>query len=83
MDGYIFDLRKKYVHPTTKKPQYSPHKHRPINYGAKKQMVQPADTRPSLDDKGIKKFQGIVVALLYVGRAVKKSACSIECNRSP
>ena len=33
-------------------------------------MVQPADTSPSLDDKGIKRFQGIIGALLYVGRSV-------------
>ena len=32
----------------TKKPQYSPHKHRPINYGAKQKTVQPTDTSPPL-----------------------------------
>ena len=69
MDGYILDLRKKYGHPTPKKPQYLPHKHRPIDYGAKQQVVQPADTSPSLDDKGIKRVQGILGALLYVVRA--------------
>ena len=37
MDGYILDLRNK------QKPQYSPHKHRPINYGATQKLVQPAD----------------------------------------
>ena len=35
-------------------------------------MVQPADNIPSLDNKVIKIFQGIVGALLYVGRSVKK-----------
>ena len=35
-------------------------------------MVQPADNSPSLNDKGIKRVQGIVGALLYMGRAVKK-----------
>ena len=70
MDGYMLDIRKKYGHPTPKKPQYSPHKHRTINYGAKQHMVQPEDTIPSLDDKEIKRVQGIVGSLLYVGRAL-------------
>ena len=69
MDRYILDLRKKYDHPTPKKPQYLPHKHRPISYGEKQQMVQPEDTSQSLDDKGIKQVQVIVGALLYVVRA--------------
>ena len=33
-------------------------------------MAQPKDTSPCLDDKGIKIVQCIVVAILYVGRAV-------------
>ena len=70
MDGYILDLRKKYVHMKPNKPQYSPHKHRPIDYGPKQQIVQPTYTSPSIDDKGIKRVQGIVGELLYVGRAV-------------
>ena len=53
MDGYILDLRKKYVHTTPKKLQYSPHKHRPIDYGAKQQMSQPEYNSPCLYDKGI------------------------------
>ena len=72
MDGYILDLRNKYGHLPPKKPQYSPQKHRPINYGAKQQIVQPADTSPYLDDKVIKRVQGIVGALLYMGRSVNK-----------
>ena len=47
-----------------------PHKHRPIDYGSKQQIVQPTDTIPSLDYKGIKIFQGIVRALIHVGIAV-------------
>ena len=54
-----------------KKPQYSPHKHLPIDYGATQQLVQPTETRPLLNENGIKRIQGIVGALLYVGRAVK------------
>ena len=54
----------------TKKPQYLPHKHRPIYYGATQKIVQPTDTSPPLNDKGIKIVQGIVVVLLYVGKSV-------------
>ena len=55
---------------TPKKSQYSPHKHRPIDYGATQQLVQPTDTSPLLNEKGIKIIQGIVGALIYMGRAV-------------
>ena len=48
-----------------------PHKHRPIDYGAKHQIVQPTDTIPPLNDKDIKRAQCIVGALLYVGIAFK------------
>ena len=70
MDGYILELRNKYGHLTPKKPQHSPHNHRPIDYGATQQWVQPNDDNPPLNDKGIKRVQGIVGALLYIGRAV-------------
>ena len=52
----------------TKKIQYLPHMPRPIDYGAKQQILQPTDTSLSLDDKGIKRVQVIDGALLYVGR---------------
>ena len=70
MDGYILDLRNKFQHMQPKKSQFSPHKHRPIDYGATQQLVQPTDTSKPLNEKGIKRIQGIVGALLYVGRAV-------------
>ena len=54
----------------TKKPQYWPHKHRPIDYGDTHKIVQPTDTSPPLNEKGIKRVQVIVGDLLYVGRAV-------------
>ena len=57
---------------TPKKSQYSPQKHRPIDYGATQQLVQPTNTSPLLNEKGIKRIQGIVGALLYVGMAVNK-----------
>ena len=70
MYGYILDIRNKYGHLTPKKPQYSPHKHWPIDYGAKQKIVQPTYTSPPLNEKGIKRVQDIAGALLYVGRAV-------------
>ena len=70
MNGYILYLRNKYQHMQPKKPQYSPHKHGPIDYGETQQLVQPTYTRPPLNKKGIKRIQGILGALLYVGRAV-------------
>ena len=70
MDGYILDLINKFQHMQPKKPQLSPHKHRPIDYGATQQLVQPTYTSKPLNEKGIKRIQGIVGTLLYVGRAV-------------
>ena len=69
MDGYILDLRNKYGHITPKKPQYLPHKHLPIEYCATQQIVQPTDTIPPLNDKGINRVQGIVGDLLYGRRS--------------
>ena len=53
MDGHILDTRNKYGHLTPKKPQWLPHKHPPIKYGAKQQVVETIDTSPFLDDKCI------------------------------
>ena len=70
MDRYILELINKYGHMTPKKPQYSPQKHRPIDYASTEQIVQPIDNSPTLNDKGIKRVQGIVGDLIYVRRAV-------------
>ena len=70
MYGYILELRNKYGHMTPKKPQCSPHKHFPIDYGATQQLVKPTYNSPPINEKGIKRIQGIVGALLYAGRAV-------------
>ena len=70
MDEYIFELRNKYQHMTPKKPQYSPHKNRPIDYGATQELVQPTNTIQTLNEKGMKRIQGIVGAKIYVVRAV-------------
>ena len=70
MNRYIQDIRIKYDHQDPNKPQLYPHAHRPITYGAKQQMALPEDTSVKLDSKGIKHVQGIVGALIFVGRAV-------------
>ena len=70
MDGYILELRNKCGYLTPKKTQYLPHKHQPIKYGATQKIVQPTDTSPPLNDKSIKRVQGLFGAILYVGRAV-------------
>ena len=70
MDGYILDIRNKYGHLTPKKPQYLPPKHQPINYGSRQQIVQPIDTIQLLYNKGITRVQGVVIALIYMERAV-------------
>ena len=70
MYGYISDLRNKYQQMNHKKPQYYPHKHRPIDYGDTQKLVQLAYTSPLLNEKVINIIQGIVGALLYVGISV-------------
>ena len=70
MDGYIAKFLLKYGHPSPKKPQLSPHKHREVIYGAKEQLAPEDDTTPPLDSQGTKRVQVIVGALLYYDRAV-------------
>ena len=53
-----------------KKPQRSPHRCKPINYGSKVQLTPEADTSKPLDSVGIRRVQKIVGALLWIGRAV-------------
>jgi hypothetical protein len=70
MRDYINNLLLKYNHPTPRKPQHSPHAHREIVYGAKEQFLPDNDTSAPLDDKGIKRIQGIIGSLLYYAQAV-------------
>ncbi len=70
MRDYINNLLLKYNHPKPCKPQNSPHKHQEIIYGAKEQFLPDNDTSAPLDDKGIKRIQGINGSLLYYARAV-------------
>ena len=69
MDTY-WTLETSFSTGNLKKPKLSPHKHRPIDYGETQQLVQPKDTSKPLNEKGIKRIQGIVGVLLCVGREV-------------
>ena len=69
MEGYIKTLIIKYGHAAPGKPQLSPHKYIPIQYGAKVQHLAPANTSPPLDAAGVKRVQGIAGALNWYGRA--------------
>ena len=64
MQGYIANFLACYHHLLPSKPQLSPHKHPPISYGDKTQHPAEPDSSPPLDDTVIKRFQGIVGALL-------------------
>ena len=68
--NYITHLLIKLGHPMPKKPQRSPHRCKPINYGSKVQLTPEADTSKPLDSVGIRRVQKIVGALLWIGRAV-------------
>ena len=52
MDDYITELRAKFDHPDPKKPQHSPRRHIPINYGTKVQYATKAPNSPLLDAAG-------------------------------
>ena len=70
MDRYTAKGFLKYGHPSPKKHQLSPHKHREVIYCAKEQLAPKDDTTTPLDSQGTKRVQGIVSALLYYARAV-------------
>ena len=79
MKDYIHKLLLKFDHPLPSKPQHSPHRCRPINYGAKVQMSPEEDKSPMLDPAGIKRIQAIIGALLYYARAVdNKLLCALS-----
>jgi len=80
MNNYVNDVRLRFGHPDPLKPQHSPHKHRPIIYGASAQLeTDDIDTSPRLDAAGIKYVQGIVGCLLYYARAVdNKLLCTLS-----
>ena len=71
MEDYSAKLRAKFDHPDPKKPQHSPHRHTPINYGAKVQYAAEAPDSPPLDTSGKICIQQLIVAIRYYARAVE------------
>ena len=70
MPGYISNVRTKYDHPMPTKRQLAPHKHREIVYGQLTQLTHDEPYSPPLSEKGVKRIQGIIGALLYYARSV-------------
>jgi hypothetical protein len=70
MPGYVTATLEKYAHPTPMRPQHSPHRHNPIQYGVKIQLTDSPDLSEPLPTEGIKRIQKIVGTLLYYARAV-------------
>eukprot|EP00957_Ditylum_brightwellii_P100238 7638841-Ditylum_brightwellii.AAC.1 len=67
MPGYITKARIKYGHPFPKHPQHAPHKHVPVQYGAKTQWAE-EDLTELPKQMEIKRIQDIAGALLYYAR---------------
>ena len=63
MYDYIANLRAKFDHPTPKNPQYSPHRHTPINYGAKVQYSAATFSSLPLNNSGKLRIQKLVGAI--------------------
>ena len=70
MPGYVQAALEKFKHPTPARPQHSPHRHNPIQYGIKIQLTDTPDQTDRLPPEGIKRIQQIVGTMLYYARAV-------------
>ena len=66
---YIPETLKKLSYIPKTKPQYSLHRHIPIQYGNKEQQAH-IDDSPRLDSKEIKQIQSIVSSFLYYTRVL-------------
>eukprot|EP00957_Ditylum_brightwellii_P191165 14555602-Ditylum_brightwellii.AAC.1 len=76
MPGYIDKARLKYGHQKPKQVQHAPHKHSPMHYGAKTQLVE-KDLTELLEKMGIKQVQEIVGTLLYYACAVDPTLAAV------
>ena len=70
MPGYVDKALKQFGHKKPTKPQDSPFRCAPINYGSKKQYAKQDSKAPLLDKKGKKFVQQVCGKLLFLGRAV-------------
>ena len=67
--GFVKKSLNKYQHPILAKPQHTPAKATPINYGAKTQEPTPKETLPILSPEGIRKIQDIVGTFAWYSSA--------------
>ena len=70
MSGYIEKVLACYGYLQPSNTQLSPHQHATISYGANTHQTAAPKARPPLDAAGVKCVQGIIVDLLWYGRAV-------------
>jgi hypothetical protein len=70
MPGYIEEALQRFTHPLPKRPQHSPHKWVPPQYGATIQSAPPEDNTLPPNAKGIKRLQEVIGTLLFSARAV-------------
>ena len=68
--GYLPALLKRIGHPPPKRPQHSPHRHTPPNYGSKIQAPEPLDDTAILSAFKNDEIRSIVGGLLFNGRAI-------------
>jgi hypothetical protein len=70
MPGYIFNVCTRYKHLMHTKCKLSPHKHCKVIFCQTTQLTHINPYSPPLSKEGVKRIQGIIVALLYYARAV-------------
>ena len=70
MDDYITNLRPKFDHPNSKKPQYSPQLHNTIIYGSKVQYAAETPSSPPLNSAGKLRIEQLVGVIRYYARVV-------------
>jgi hypothetical protein len=70
MPGYLSAALYRVQHPEPERPQHSPHKQHPINYGAKVQFFMSEDLLAPLAAEQKVTLQQVVVCLMYYERAL-------------
>jgi hypothetical protein len=70
MPGFIAAVLHRFQHPPPERPQHTPYKLQPINYGAKVQFATPAETSAPVTETQKLKLQQVIMSLLYYARAV-------------
>ena len=70
MPNFVTTTLEKLQHRPPTKPQHSPHRYTPPQYGQQQQFVTPPDTTAKLSLSETTHIQQIVGSFLYYGRAV-------------